>query len=46
MSENNQNNQRIWLDKYPEGLGFDIDVPEQSFGDYIDDICKKYANEI
>ena len=46
MSENNQNNQRIWLDKYPEGLGFNIDVPEQSFGDYIDDICKKYANEI
>ena len=46
MSENNQNNQRVWLDKYPEGLGFNIDVPEQSFGDYIDDICKKYANEI
>ena len=45
MSENNQN-QRVWLDKYPEGLGFNIDVPEQSFGDYIDDICKKYANEI
>ena len=46
MSENNQNNQRVWLDKYPEGLGFNIDVPEQSFGDYIDGICKKYANEI
>ena len=37
---------RIWLDKYPEGLKFNIDVPDVTFGDYIDNICKKYSSEI
>ena len=37
---------RIWLNKYPDGLKFDIKVPDVTFGDYIDDICKKYSDEI
>jgi len=37
---------RIWLNKYPDGLEFDIKVPDVTFGDYIDDICKKYSDEI
>ena len=37
---------RIWLNKYPDGLKFDINVPDVTFGDYIDDICKKYSNQI
>ena len=37
---------RIWLDKYPDGLKFDINVPDVTFGDYIDNICKEYSNEI
>ena len=36
---------RIWLNKYPDGLEFDIKVPDVTFGDYIDDICKKYSDE-
>ena len=37
---------RIWLNKYPDGLKFDINVPDVTFGDYIDDICKKYSDQI
>ena len=37
---------RIWLNKYPDGLKFDINVPDVTFGDYIDDICKKYSKQI
>ena len=37
---------RIWLNKYPDGLKFDIKIPDVTFGDYIDDICKKYSDEI
>ena len=37
---------RIWLNKYPDGLKFDINVPDVTFGDYIEDICKKYSNQI
>ena len=38
--------ERIWLDKYPERLKFNIYVPDITFGDYIDNICKKYSKEI
>ena len=37
---------RVWLNKYPDGLKFNINVPDVTFGDYIDNICKKYSNEI
>ena len=37
---------RIWLNKYPDGLKFDINVPDVTFGNYIDDICEKYSNQI
>ena len=43
---NTSEQERIWLDKYPEGLKFNIDVPDITFGDYIDNICKKYSSEI
>ena len=37
---------RVWLNKYPDGLKFNINVPDVTFGDYIDNICKKYSSEI
>ena len=45
MSETTEQG-RVWLNKYPDGLKFNINVPDVTFGDYIDNICKKYSNEI